>query len=70
MNQPSERMWFCRVPALLGIVLWAYIFVTARRFMVWAVLLLAGGLLAFLLQAFSQRAWPFSARPAGGPSSA
>ena len=54
------RMWWYPAPAMLGIVLWAYIFVTARRFMLWAGALLAAGILAFLLHSYTLREWPFS----------
>ena len=53
------RMWFYPVPALLGIVLWVYIFVTARQYMLIAMALLGGGLIAFLIHARVQRSWPF-----------
>jgi len=54
------RMWFYPLPALVGIFLWLYIFVTARQYMLWAAALLAGGFLAFLIHARTRREWPFS----------
>jgi len=57
------RMWLYPVPALLAIALWVYIFVTSQQYMKWAGLLLAGGLVAFLIHSYKLREWPFE----GGP---
>ena len=59
------RMWAYPLPAVASIVLWVYIFVTQRNYILWAAALLATGLVAFLLHAYSQREWPFQTPPAG-----
>lgn len=57
--QRPFRMWLYPLPALLGILLWLYIFVTSRQYMLWAAALLAGGICAFLIHAGTRREWPF-----------
>ncbi len=55
------RMWLYPLPAIVALVLWAYIFVTAGKYMLAAAILFPAGIVAFLLQARRQRAWPFEA---------
>lgn len=59
------HMWLYPLPALMALVLWSYIFVTAGRYMLIAAALLGGGLIAFLIHAAVQRSWPFTTDESG-----
>jgi basic amino acid/polyamine antiporter, APA family len=57
------RMWFYPLPALLGIALWLFIFLTQPAWFMWrAGILLAAGFVAFLIHARMRREWPFESR--------
>lgn len=54
------RMALYPLPCFVAIALWLFIFFTQPwYYMLWAALLLAGGLTAFLLHSWARREWPF-----------
>lgn len=54
------RMWFYPAPAVVALLGWAYIFLTARMFyIVVAGVVVAGGLVAYVVWSWVTRAWPF-----------
>jgi fructoselysine transporter len=71
---PPERfpfkMWLYPLPAILTMCGWAALFWATGGARKWGLLLIALGLVAFLLRAREVRQWPFAARPAAHPEGA
>jgi fructoselysine transporter len=68
---PAERfpfkMWLYPLPAILTMCGWAALFWATGGAREWGLLLIALGLVAFLLRAREVRQWPFAARAAAHP---
>jgi amino acid transporter len=55
------RQWLYPVPSLLALAGWAYVYVSATALSIWlSIAWIGGGLVAFLLWARFNRAWPFA----------
>ena len=55
------RMLFYPLPAVIGIIVWAFIFFSAEwQFILGALAVIALGSLIFMLQSYQKRQWPFS----------
>ena len=55
------KMWGYPVPAILGSILWASVFIsTGREFAVAGLLVIATGILVFLIRARKTRTWPWT----------
>jgi len=58
------RMWLYPLPALLALVGWCYLFITAgRNTLLYALAVLAGGILAFLIWSWWHSFWPWKQQP-------
>ena len=54
------RMWLYPLPAIVGIIVWAFIFCSAEwQFIVGALGVIAAGCIVFGLQSYTKKAWPF-----------
>jgi amino acid transporter len=55
------RMLFYPLPAVIGIIVWAFIFFSAEwQFILGALAVIALGSLIFMLQSYQKKEWPFS----------
>ena len=60
------RMWFYPVPALLASVGFVYVLIErpdALKEVRYALVILVAGTVVYLIRAYRQRQWPFSAQP-------
>jgi fructoselysine transporter len=66
------KMWFYPLPAVLSIISWIWIFVsTGLKFAVGGLIVIALGIVTYMIQARYRRLWPFVPTPsaaAGGQS--
>jgi amino acid transporter len=63
------RMWLYPVPALIAVLGWLFVFATTQlRVIIFGIVALALGYLAFLLWSWNTKRWPFA--PAEAASAA
>ena len=55
------RMWLYPLPAIIGIIVWAFIFFSAEwQFILGALAVIALGCLIFTIQSYQKKSWPFA----------
>jgi amino acid transporter len=55
------KMWLFPLPALLGIIVWMFIFVSSGwEYITGAVAIIVSGIIIFLVRAFRKKSWPFT----------
>jgi amino acid transporter len=58
------KMWLYPIPSVIALAGWAYIYVSAGRTpIVFSIVVIAVGTLAFLVWARAERSWPFARAP-------
>ncbi|MBV8580891.1 MAG: hypothetical protein JOZ86_09665 [Candidatus Eremiobacteraeota bacterium] len=61
------RMWLFPVPAVIALVGWVYVFVSAgRNAIAYGLVTVAVGAVVYLVRAGLAREWPFMVVPGGG----
>ncbi len=61
------RMWFYPLPAILSVLIWAWIFVsTGRKFALSGIGVTVLGIVTYMVQAWYRRVWPFAAAGEAG----